>query len=282
MTNAPPDYLVIGHLTQDLLPDGSTAPGGTVFYGALTATRLGYSAGMLTAAAGWAAVPPEIQVVGVPSASTSSFAHSYVEGQRQQLVHAVAAPISAEQLPQPWRRAPIVQLGPVLGECAEALIDAFPGALLGVTPQGWMRRVHGPLPAPMRPVPWRPAPELLRRIDLLVLSVEDVQGDEDVVADYARHCGCVALTRGADGVTLYVSGVPRHIPASPAQALDTNGAGDIFAAAMLLQLFETGDPDQAAHFAATTAALSVEGRGAEAVPTRGGVLRRMRGEDGRR
>lgn len=276
MTQPPPDYLVVGHLTQDLLPDGSASPGGTVFYGAHTAARLGYSAGMLTAAASWGGVPPQIQLAAAPSASSSTFAHSYVDGHRQQRVHSLAAPIGPDHVPDHWRAAPIVHLGPVIGECSETLITTFPGALLGVTPQGWMRRLDGPLPAPMRFEPWRPDPPLLRRIDLLVLSVEDVEGDEALVAHYASHCPCVALTRAADGITLYTGGAQQQIPASPARMVDANGAGDVFAAAMLLQLFESGDPAQAARFAAAVAAIAIEGRGASAIPTRAAVFQRMR------
>jgi sugar/nucleoside kinase (ribokinase family) len=277
MPQPPPDYLVVGHLTRDLLPGGAVAPGGTAFYGALTAARLGYAAGMLTAAAGWSSVPAEVQVAAVPSAVSSSFAHSYVDGRREQLVHSVATRLTPEHLPDHWRAAPLVHLGPVIDECDLRLITAFPGALLGVTPQGWMRRLDGSLPAPMRPVLWRPEPALLRRIDLLVLSVEDIDGDTDLAAYYASHCPCVALTDGANGVTLYIVGEAQRVPASPAQPVDSNGAGDVFAAAMLLQLFETGDPLLAARFAAAAAAVAIEGNGASSIPTRAGVIRRMRG-----
>jgi sugar/nucleoside kinase (ribokinase family) len=272
----PPDYVVAGHLTRDLLPDGGFAPGGTVFYGAVAATRLGYRAGMLTSAAGWSAVPPGIEVAAAPSPATSTFAHSYVDGQRQQLVHSLAAPITAAHLPDHWRAAPLVHLGPVIGEVDEALAFAFPAALVCVTPQGWLRRVDGALPAPMAAAPWRPSPELLRRVGLIVVSAEDLAGDEGAAADYARHCRCVALTHGGAGVTLFVGGEPSHIPAAPAQAVDTNGAGDVFAAAMLLQLFETGDPAAAAWFAAAAAAAAVEGRGTAGIATRAGVFARLR------
>lgn len=271
-----PEYVVVGHLTRDLLPDGSSAPGGTVFYGSIAAARLGYRAGILTAGAGRDSAPPGIELVEAPSAAGSVFAHSYVDGRREQLVHSVAAPITAEHLPDAWRAAPLAHIGPVIGEVAEELVYAFPRALVGVTPQGWMRRVDGPLPAPMRAVSWHPPAELLRRIDLLVLSVDDLAGGEGVVADYARHCPCVALTRGGDGITLLARGETFHVPAAPAAVVDTNGAGDLFAAAMLLQLFETGDPVQAARFAAAAAALACEGRGTSGISTRAGVFARMR------
>jgi len=156
----------------------------------------------------------------------------------------------------------------VLGETPEQLVDAFPHALLGVTPQGWMRTWDEPLPGPVLYRPWQPTPSVLERIDALVLSIEDVRGDEALVAGYARHCALVALTRGAQGSTLFLRGVPHYIPAFPATERDPTGAGDVFAAALLIRLHETGDPLDAARFASYVAALSVEGAGISRIPAR--------------
>lgn len=274
---AMPDYVVVGHVTRDLLPDGGEAPGGTALYGAAAAGRLGYKAGIVTAAAGAVPRPEGAELVVAPSAATATFAHAYVGGRREQVVHRVAAPIAADAVPAAWRGAPLAHIGPVLGEADEGLAHAFPRALVCVTAQGWLRAVDGPLPAPMRPAAWRPTAELLRRIDLLVVSAEDLDGDEGAAAAYARHCPCVALTHGGAGVTLFVGGAASHVPAAPARAVDTNGAGDVFAAAMLIHLFETGDPAAAARFAAAAAALAVEGRGAAGAPRRAAVIERLRG-----
>ena len=46
-----PDYLLIGHMTRDLLPDGGCAPGGTALYAALTAHRVGRRVGVVSAQA---------------------------------------------------------------------------------------------------------------------------------------------------------------------------------------------------------------------------------------
>jgi hypothetical protein len=43
----PIDYLVIGHLTQDIIPDGFRL-GGTAAYSALTARALGLRVGIVT------------------------------------------------------------------------------------------------------------------------------------------------------------------------------------------------------------------------------------------
>lgn len=275
-----PDYLAIGHITRDLLPGGASAPGGTALFAALVAARLGLPAAVLSAGAP-AHTPPTpagVDVALAPASHHSStFENRYGPGGRRQWLHAVAPPVDLAALPPGWRAAPIVHLGPVAHECAPAMAAAFPGALVLATPQGWMRAWDEPLPAPVRRVPWRPAPGLLGALGLLVMSVEDVEGDEALVAGYASHCRLVVLTRGAAGATLFVDGAPHHIAALPAVERDPTGAGDVFAAALAIRLRETGDPLVAARFAAAAAACVVEAQGTAAIPARAQVLARLSG-----
>jgi hypothetical protein len=264
-----PDYLLLGHFTRDVLPDGTTTPGGTSLYAALTAHRLGRNVGVVSAPAelpaGW---PAAIQIAFHPSPAPPTFENRYTPEGRKQTLHAASQPITLEAIPAAWHAARLIHLGPVLGETPERLVDAFPGALLGVTPQGWMRTWNEPLPGPVLYRPWRPAPRVLERIDALVLSIEDVYGDEVLVEGYARHCPLVALTRGAQGSTLFVRGVRHKIPAFPAIERDPTGAGDVFAATLFTRLHETGDALEAARFASYIAALSVEGAGISRIPAR--------------
>jgi hypothetical protein len=269
-----PDYLMLGHFTCDVLPNGTTTPGGTSLYAALTAHRLGRNVGVISAPAelpeGW---PDAIQTVFHPSPTPPTFENRYTAEGRKQTLHAASEPITPEAIPTSWRTAPLIHLGPVLGETPESLVRAFPGALIGVTPQGWMRTWDVPLPSPVLYRPWQPAPGTLERIDALVLSIEDVHGDEALVEGYARRCSLVALTRGAQGSTLFINGERHHIAAFPAIERDPTGAGDVFAATLFTRLHETGDPLEAARFASYIAALSVEGNGISRIPARDEIER---------
>lgn len=154
-----PDYLLLGHFTRDVLPDGTTRPGGTSLYAALTAHRLGRRVAVVSAPAelppGW---PDAITIAFHASPSPPTFENRYTPQGRQQTLHATSTPIALTDIPAAWRAAPIVHLGPVLGETPEALITAFPGALIGVTPQGWMRTWEPVLPGAsgLPPVAARP------------------------------------------------------------------------------------------------------------------------------
>ena len=271
-----PDYLLLGHFTRDVLPDGTTAPGGTSLYASFAAQRLGRRVAVVSAPA---ELPPDLRetiaVAFHPSPTPPTFENQYTPQGRRQILHAASQPIVLDDIPLEWRTAPIVHLGPVLGETPEKLAYAFPNALLGVTPQGWMRAWGPDLPGLVTYRPWRPDEELLRRIDALVLSIEDVKGDESLVAGWARHCRLVALTHGARGAILFIDSRPHHVDAFPAIERDPTGAGDVFAAALLVRLHETGDPLDAARFAACVAAGSVEGRGGSRIPSRGEVESRL-------
>ncbi len=276
MKQSAPDYLVLGHITQDLLAGNTCISGGTALYAAITAQRLGLNTAILTAAAKLPAdLPASIEIICIPSVTTSTFANRYTDHIRQQFVHAVAPPLDLDLIPAAWHASPIVHLGPVLHECSLDMLFAFPQAIIGVTPQGWMRQWHPPLPSLVTQPGWKPDPALLRVIDVLVISTEDVSGDPTSLAYYTRYCRLVALTHGADGVTLFVDGEAHHIPAHPAIEVDPTGAGDVFAAALLIRLRETGNPFASVRFAAIVAALSVEGMGVSCIPTRETVLSHM-------
>lgn len=265
-----PALVIIGHLTTDLLPGTARRDGGTALYAAITAQRLGLHTAVLSAAPSRPeSLPPAIELALTPASVASTFENRYGSGGRRQWLHAVAPPIDLALLPAPWRAAPLVHIGPVLHEVSlQATLDAFPQARFVVTPQGWMRRWAEPLPAPIAQISWLPTPSLLRRIDLLVLSSEDLAGDEQVPHYYRRHCPRLVITRGAAGATLYTHGAAKHIPTTPVEAPDPTGLGDVFAAAMLIGLHEQGDDVAAARFATLVASAAAAGSGLDAIPLR--------------
>jgi sugar/nucleoside kinase (ribokinase family) len=272
-----PNYLMLGHITSDLLPDGSTIPGGTALYAARTAQRLDMHPAIVSATAtlpvDW---PSDVPVASVAGSYAPIFENRYTPNGRIQFLHGEAPPLTIADVPSAWRTAQIVHLGPILVETPLALMANFPAALVGMTPQGMMRKWQPPFPCQIQYTPFDPAPALLARIDILVMSIEDVHGDQSVAERYAQHCGIVALTRGANGADIYLDGVPHHINAYPAVERDPTGAGDVFAAALMVRYAETRDAIDAAQFAAVVAAASVEGLGISTIPDRVTIEARLR------
>jgi hypothetical protein len=263
-----PDYLVIGHITKDLLNGGFTV-GGTVTYSGLTARNLGRRVGVVTSASpdlDLKQTLPGIEVVSVPSPVTTAFQNVYHNGTRQQFIKAVAERITVEAIPPQWHYSPTVQLGPLTQELDEEMIHLFKGSLIGVTPQGWMRRWDDE--GRVSPIAWAAPEKVLPFAQVLILSEEDVGGDMALIQEYVELAEIVVVTAGWKGSTVYHGSQRRYFPAREVIAVDPTGAGDVFAAAYLIRLEETGDPWEAAHFANCVASFSVEKPGVTGIPSR--------------
>jgi sugar/nucleoside kinase (ribokinase family) len=270
-----PDFLVIGHVTRDLLADGTYRLGGTALYAAVTAARLGcrvavYSAGgpELDLAPLYQAAP-EAHVVCRPAPGSTTFANRYTGGHRQQILLDRAGPLLPDDLPPAWRAAPVVLLGPVAQEVPPTWAECFRHAVLGACLQGWLRTWDGA--GQVRFAPWEEALHWLPRFRAAFLSVEDLGERQDLAVAYAAHCPLVLLTAGPQGATLYQQGRPEPVAPFPAQEVDSTGAGDVFATAFLVRYAEGSPLAAAARFAAAAAALSVQGPGITAIPDRGAV-----------
>lgn len=271
-----PDFLVIGHVTKDLQQDGYTI-GGTVTFASLTARNLGQRTAVVTRASPDLELNPlyqGIEVLRLPSPMTSTFQNLYsANGARTQYLRAVADPIEVGDIPPAWREAKIVLLGPLTNELEAGMARVFPNSLIGVTPQGWMRRWDGD--GRVFPKPWEEAAEVLDYARVVVFSEDDVQKDESVIQAYARLARILVITKGARGATVYTQGKARHLPAFETVEIDPTGAGDVFAAAYLIELARSDDPFAAAHFANCVASFVVEKPGIEGIPTLEQVEQRL-------
>jgi 1D-myo-inositol 3-kinase len=270
-----PDFLVIGHVTKDLQQDGYTI-GGTVTFASLTARNLGQRTAVVTRASPDLNLNPlyqGIEVLHLPSPMTSTFQNLYSDGTRTQFLRAVAGQIKAEDIPPAWREAKTVLLGPLTDELEGSIANIFPHSLIGVTPQGWMRRWDGD--GRVFPRRWEGAAEVLNHARVVVFSENDVQKDENIIQTYARMAEILVVTHGPGGATVYHQGEVRHFPAFETVEVDPTGAGDVFAAAYLIELERSGDPYSAAHFANCVASFVVEKPGTEGIPTLEQVERRF-------
>jgi sugar/nucleoside kinase (ribokinase family) len=244
--------------------------GGSVSYAATTAQRMGYRVGVVTSAGpdlDLAQALPGVEIVCDRSASTTLFENIYFDGKRKQILHQRANVISCEHIPPSWRQAPMVYLGSIDQEIEPQVFHCFDReSLVGVMPQGFFRRwdKRGQIYF----AEWMPEEKLLQRINLLVISELDVPDADRLVSDWGRLIDIVVVTRAHRGATAYHDGGACHYPARRADETDPTGAGDVFAAAFLIRLLETGDPCQAAPFANAVASFSVEGPGVTGIPRR--------------
>ncbi len=262
------DYLVIGHVSRDRIPPeiGAEGPtwraGGTAAYAGRTARALGGRVAVLTSAGpdfDLAQALPGLTVTNVPAPTSTSFTNHYTPQGRIQTVHGFATPLTLEHLPSAWSEPSIVHLGPIAAETDPAFVERFPASLIGLTPQGWMRRWDET--GRVWAQEWARAAVILPRADAVILSEEDLLFPE-MLDQFRRWSRLLVLTDGARGCQVYVGDDERRIPAPDVTEVDATGAGDIFAAAFLTYLQRKGgDPWAAAVQANRVAAISVTAAG---------------------
>jgi sugar/nucleoside kinase (ribokinase family) len=262
----PVDYLIIGHITQDLTPLGP-ALGGTASYAALTAKALGLRVGIVTSCRVDLdlSIFDGISIIRKNASQNSTFINTNTPAGRIQHIKGIAETITLKDIPTAWRNAPIVHLGPVLHEISPEIATAFPETVLGVTPQGWMREWDSNGLISYRP--WLESGDILSHANVAVMSLEDVHGDEEVVADFACQLPVFAVTEGSAGSRIYWNGDIRTVRPPQVIEVDPVGAGDIFATSFFIRYQATRDPWESARFATLLAANSVTRKTLAGVPT---------------
>lgn len=261
------DYTTVGHVTIDVLEDGSTQPGGAAFYSALQAARLGMRTQILTRGNEreieelLQPYRKELELRIQPSRRTTTLQTSGRGDSRSQRVLAWAGPI-AEDLDFDTS---ILHLAPVARETPTRWRGS--AGFLGLTPQGLARDWSGPRKPISGCTPARSAVQVAERCDALVLS-EHEQGFCRRLVERASDAGAiVAITAGERPNTILLpDGRALELTVAPIQApVDDLGAGDVFAAAFFIALADGRPAAEAAALGNAAAARRIAGRGADAV-----------------
>lgn len=267
LTNAEKlDYLVIGHVTADLT-DSGPALGGTVTFSGLTAAAMGMKTGIVTA------FNPDLDtsslaplwVRNIGSLETTTFKNISDGVHRTQFLYEKARPIKAEDIPGFSNSPEIVHLGPVANEVDPEILAAFPHSLKCLTPQGWFRDTDAD--NHVIPKTWEESEYALGLADAAVISVEDVQYDEEIISKMASEIPVFVVTENYRGARVYWHNDARFIKAPKVKLVDDTGAGDIFATAFFYRFWSTRDPWEAGRFAVQIASASVSRPRLESIPT---------------
>lgn len=288
-----PDYLLVGHITADLMDNGEVVLGGTALYSAITAARLGARVAVLTRGV----FGREVQGMKIPSLDEfagdfqiivqdadvpTTFVNEYLATRRVQTIKHWAGPIDLSGLPTHWRNARIVHLGPVADEIDPRHVPGMTTRFLGVTPQGWMRDWPRERGGRVREVPLRLPADMIGRIDCAIVSDEEIFQAREVIERVGERRLSV-VTRGPAGARIYYSnrveddervrpGAAQfktlEIPGIDVKVKSLTGAGDVFAAAFFLKAADkTVSAKNAGMFANAVAALSLREIGAATIPS---------------
>jgi len=263
----PIDYLLIGHLSRDLTPDGERL-GGTVAYAALMAYALDLRVGIVTSWGNEFPLEPflgSLPIVNTPTENSTTFENLETPNGRVQILHHVASKLDYHQIPESWRQAPTVHLAPIAQEVQPSLVRHFPISMVGITPQGWLREWDQRGQVGL--AEWPEASFVLQKADATILSLEDVHHNEDRIEEFAMASSVLVVTEGARGGRVYWNGDVRRFSAPNVPTVDQVGAGDIFATAFFYRFHTTREPWEAARFATQLASISVTRSGMDSIPT---------------
>ena len=252
-----PVYLLLGNVTTDLTPDGSTF-GGTAYYSGRAAAALGYRVVVATRlprgdARRLAGVVPGIEWRTGRADAAATFSNIYEPEGRVQLVHARAPRLRASEVSHLEPGAEIVHLGPILRETGPAVVRAVAGRdFVAMTGQGLLRRVDGQ--GHVRVDLPRSAALAFAAADVSVLSTEDLAGDVETAKALLARSRVGVLTDGAGTIEAHEGGRWLRFAVVERPMRNPTGTGDVFAVVLFSAYRATGDLRKALGVAAEAAA----------------------------
>src|SRR4051812_30647194 len=260
---------MVGHVTIDCFDDGREALGGAALYGGLVYARADLDAKIVTAgdpeelADRLGALADELDVLVHPAPVCTTFGLSGSGAGRVLRVLERAPDVPLADV-----TARIVHLGPLVGEIGPQWTDQ--DALVGITPQGLVRRWGEDGVVHLYRAPGLEAYDA----DVVVLDEQEARC-APALAESWRIGAVVAITRGDGPASVRRGDEHFDAPALDVQAVDDTGAGDVFAAALLVALSDGRELSDAVAFAHAAAGLHVGGLGPGTVPTRAAIESRL-------
>jgi sugar/nucleoside kinase (ribokinase family) len=266
------DYTTVGHVTIDVLQDGSRQAGGAAFYSALQAARLGLAVQILTRGVereiqeALAPYGDELHLHVQPARHTTTLQTSGSGSERVQRVLAWAETIREDLVVD----TSILHLAPVARESPSSWRGG--ATFVGLTPQGLVREWNGPRGqiriAPPTGLNARRAMLVAEQCNALVVSEHERASCASLIEGAGAAGALVAVTAGELPTTIIrpprLEEVSLDVPAVELPR-DDLGAGDVFAAAFFVALADGRDALEAARFANAAAAVRVSGVGAGAI-----------------
>jgi 1D-myo-inositol 3-kinase len=272
------DYTTLGHVTVDVLPDGSRQPGGTAFYSALQAARLGQRTLIVTQGVAGeleALLEPyrgELELRILPAAETTTLATRGAGAERSQRVLAWAG-----RLPEDIAiNSAVLHLAPVARETPRGWRGR--ARFTGLTPQGLVRTWDRGGEVSLTDGDEQSA-GLAGRCDALVMSRAEQEACAAMIRAARAAGAVVAVTAEERPITLLQGdGEALELPVAALEAPRGDlGAGDVFAAAFFVALAGGRPAQQAAEFAHAAAAVRLQGADAGAIGRRAALDARLAG-----
>jgi len=267
---------IVGPVTWDEVHSGDPGggvervPGGTALYTARASDALEVRAHVL--ALGGADADFSVLAgheVHRVEAETLTLRHEFPGGRREQtLIRAPGRTVTPADVPSEWPEPATLILAPLLAEDIDigGFIDEYPRAEVGLLAQGLQRAVLPDQRIAHRAQPASALLDAARPNVSIFLSEEEIGlWAAGILHHLVARCARVVVTRGSQGARVLTRAGEQIIAPAPTDAVDTTGAGDVFAAAFILAV-RAGE-EFAGRVAAACAAAACEVRGPGVLPS---------------
>ena len=291
------DIVVVGHLSRDLIITPETkreALGGGTAYAMLAPSLGAFSAGIVSKVGidfedeYWKTLQSSrLVLTGVQKegATSTRFVNKYdSEGNRIQMVEALAEQITQHDFPEDYLNTKVIHFSPLTAD--ELDIDCIKLArssakITSIDVQGYVRSIDNS--GMVIPRVWTERDEILSLVDVVKFHelelMQMIEGESELSAvSEVLSLGprIVLVTRDSRGSTIYTRNEEITIPLVKADIeIDSTGCGDVYSIGFLLEYMRSLNLKQSGLFAATCSSFNVETNGPYNFPSRSGVERRM-------
>jgi len=293
------DIVVVGHLSRDLIITPETkreALGGGTAYAMLAPALDTFAAGIVSKVGEdfeqeyWntlGAAGLVLTGLNKEGSTSTRFVNKYdSEGNRVQMVEALAEQITPQDFPEDYLDAKVIHFSPLTAE--ELDIDCIKLArsnakITSIDVQGYVRSIDNS--GMVIPRVWTERDEILSLVDVVKFHElelkQTIEGESELSAvSEVLNLGprIVIVTRDSRGSTIYTQNDQIAIPRVNADVkIDSTGCGDIYSIGFLLEYMRSSNLKKAGLFAATCSSFNLETIGPYNFPSRLDVERRMKG-----
>lgn len=258
--------VVVGHITLDEY-NGKLVPGGSAYYCSQTYLALGAEVKLVSTIGEdfqFNEVFNDLDTFVKRIGQTTQFKNIYKKDSvREQISIAQAEQIRPSELPEDFKECDILHLAPVLGEIdIKWWVTLVKPKLVAIGLQGWLRKIDES--KIVHPKICDITDDEFKRLKIVCLSEEDIQGQSDLLDRLIKFVPIVALTHGVHGYDIYKNGTKNSYGVFKTVEIDPTGAGDVFASGLFYGIASGKTEMEAGYLGAGLASVIVEDLGGNA------------------
>ncbi|MBL01677.1 MAG: hypothetical protein CL774_04210 [Chloroflexi bacterium] len=259
------DFISVGSLSYDRnkydeVIDDKLVAGGAAAYSAKTSINLGLRTGMITAFNEDYPLKKYLKQVDLITKNKANLPifYNYFSGQtREQKLFDFSTDITNKNLPENLS-SKILFVAPLFDEISSDCYEWFDHEISCLVPSGWFREKRDNSSIFLK--------NNISKIhkgkwDIIVVSSDEIRSSNINLSDLINISKYLCVTKGNDGVEIFLNDENFSIPAFEVIHKDLNGAGDVWAASFTIAISQGKNHIESAKFANACSAISIKYKG---------------------